>query len=118
MFYGFLYHQALLPPLQSPTLCPLQVYIVNKSATRLPESFFLSARFLVPSGSDWFIEKLGSTVASSDVVLNGSRHTHGLSPAGGVYLAPSAASPQFAVALASLDAGAGVGCCWRVTRDV
>ncbi len=83
---------------------------MNKTATRLPESFFLSSRVIVPTGSDWFIEKLGAAVASQDVVLNGSRHTHGISPDGGVFLATSAQSQDFTVAIASLDAGAWCCC--------
>jgi hypothetical protein len=84
---------------------PPQVYIVNKTATRLPESFFLSSRFETSAASNWYIEKLGSTIASQDVVLNGSRHTHGMSPAGGVYLASSPDAQDYTVAIASLDAG-------------
>ena len=96
-----------LPPCPTPCLTrPSQVYIINKTATRLPESFFLSSRFETSIGSNWYIEKLGATIASQDVVLNGSRHTHGISPAGGVYLANSPDAQDYTVAIASLDAGA------------
>jgi hypothetical protein len=87
--------------------------MVNKTATRLPESFFLSARFTVPTGSDWYIEKLGAAIASQDVIVNGSRHTHGIAPDGGVYLAASAQSQEFTVAIGSLDAGVWRGVALR-----
>ena len=52
-----------------------------------------------------YIEKLGTSIASRDVLLNGSRHTHGIAPAGGVYLASSPDAQDYTVAIASLDAG-------------
>ena len=54
----------------------LTLYIVNKTATRLPESLSLYFDPAVKDDSRMFVTKLGSLVDVDSVVKNGSQHLH------------------------------------------
>jgi len=54
----------------------ITLYIVNKTATRLPESLSLYFDPPVKEGSRMFVTKLGSLVDVESVIHNGSQHLH------------------------------------------
>lgn len=80
-------------PMQGARIA-LSMNLFNKTATRIPES--LSVRFvptaLANGTADVAASKLGSWVSPTDVVVNGSRHLHGVDDTGGVGLFSTTAS--------------------------
>ena len=54
----------------------LTLYLTNKTATRIPESFSLYFNPLVSNASDMFVSKLGEYLRVLDVMKNGSKHLH------------------------------------------
>ena len=62
--------------LNNDTQLNLTLYIVNKTATRLPESLSLYFDPSVKDDSKMFVTKLGSLVDIDSVVKNGSQHLH------------------------------------------
>ena len=62
--------------INNDTQLNLTLYIVNKTATRLPESLSLYFDPAVKDDSRMFVTKLGSLVDVDSVVKNGSQHLH------------------------------------------
>jgi len=50
---------------------------LNKTATRLPESLWLTFSPIIKNTNAWKVQKIGELVSPLDVILNGSRHLHG-----------------------------------------
>ena len=62
--------------INNDTQLNLTLYIVNKTATRLPESLSLYFDPVAKDDSRMFVTKLGSLVDVDSVVKNGSQHLH------------------------------------------
>eukprot|EP01028_Stygiella_incarcerata_P006800 TRINITY_DN276_c0_g2_i6.p2 TRINITY_DN276_c0_g2~~TRINITY_DN276_c0_g2_i6.p2 ORF type:complete len:816 (+),score=194.97 TRINITY_DN276_c0_g2_i6:533-2980(+) len=54
------------------------VYMQNKTPTRLPESVWFQVSPKVDDPSRWTMDKMGEMVSPTDVMVNGSRHLHGV----------------------------------------
>ncbi|XP_062498804.1 uncharacterized protein LOC134176140 [Corticium candelabrum] len=71
-------------PLNSSDIITLELSLINKTATRIPESISVYFNPRVEDPTMMRLNKLGQLLDPVDVVVNGSRHLHGLSPTGGV----------------------------------
>lgn len=57
----------------------IQLMIFNKTSTRLPESLWFTFNPLTQDKKwDWQLTKMGYQVSPLEIVLNGSRHIHGI----------------------------------------
>jgi hypothetical protein len=56
----------------------IDVQLFNKTATRCPESLFVSFNPYVQNPDRWFIDKLGQLISPLDIIKNGSHHQHGV----------------------------------------
>jgi hypothetical protein len=103
--------------------CTLEIY--NKTATRLPEGFFL--RFQpsrtyasAPAPLSWAAGKLGSSIDPFDVVQGGNHHLHGFT--GGIAATkkdPAGKGKPATLTFASNDAGvASFGKPWPIPAPV
>jgi hypothetical protein len=72
-----LYMEWLLPDAE-PAI-HLNVYALQKPATRLPESLWLTFNPVVSDPKGWMLEKSGEQVSPFDVVRGGSRQMHAVS---------------------------------------
>lgn len=53
----------------------IDLHVLNKTATRIPEAMWLSFNPKVNSGY-WSLSKLDAQINSNDIILNGSTHLH------------------------------------------
>jgi len=62
-----------------------EVYLVNKTSSRIPESMWLGFSPLLNSvkGSPWSVQKINTWIDPEDVIVNGSKHLHAVN--NGVY---------------------------------
>jgi hypothetical protein len=71
-------------PVADPSVISIEVTLVNKTATRIPESLVVFFRPQVDNPNQMQLNKLGQLIDPIDIVMNGSHHLHGLSTVGGV----------------------------------
>lgn len=64
------------PSLQLPEGIDFTLYLVNKTATRIPESLSFYFNPLVQNSSSMAVGKLAEYISVLDVIKNGSRHLH------------------------------------------
>ena len=84
----------------------ITLVVVNKTTTRLPEEAWLEFRPALSPHTDWSfaLDKTGSWVDPSEVLVNGSRTLHGVGD-GGVLFQPLEFTLSSRLRLTSLDAG-------------
>jgi hypothetical protein len=56
----------------------IEIQVLNKTATRCPESLFVSFNPSVEDANKWVVDKLGEYVSPLDIAKNGSHHQHGV----------------------------------------
>jgi hypothetical protein len=70
------FYELVLP--KDEAVIYLNVSCFEKSATRLPESIWLTFNPIAEDQKGWMLDKSGEAVSPFDVVANGNRHMHGL----------------------------------------
>jgi len=83
------------------TALNITLLLVNKTATRLPESLFLEFKPINATSGRWIMEKMGQQMDPSQILEGGSTHLHVLSDGG----ARLHVATNFSLRLASQDVG-------------
>jgi hypothetical protein len=68
------------------TALSLTLYVMNKTATRLPESLSFAFTPQVPDADSWYMDVMGSWISPLEVMRNGSHHQHGVTE--GIHYVP------------------------------
>lgn len=76
-FYGPPKNIFLILELINQTDINLYLILENKTATRLPEAFWLSFKPNINNNNGWFINKIQNLIPINNFVKNGSFHLHG-----------------------------------------